>query len=75
MIAKGTKPEEFKGSHAAAVLKSLQALKRPATAGEIIAYVKKHRLLRNSKMDASKAIRWMLSQLKRQGAVVVKENE
>jgi len=37
------------------VLKSLQALKRPATAAEIIAYKKKHRLLRNSKMDASKS--------------------
>ena len=37
------------------MLKSLQALKRPATAAEIIAYTKKHRLLRNSKMDASKS--------------------
>lgn len=75
MTAKGTKSEEFKGTHATAVLKAIQALKKPASAAEIIAYTKKHRLLRNSKMDASKAIRWMLSQLKRQGAVVVKEGK
>jgi len=41
------------------VLKAIQALKKPATAAEIIAYVKEHRLLRSSKMDTSKAVRWI----------------
>jgi hypothetical protein len=74
-IAKGVKPEQFHGSHATAVLKAMEVLKKPATASEIIAYVKKHRLLRKSQMDASRAVRWIFSWLKRQGAVVVKEGE
>jgi hypothetical protein len=75
VIAKGVKPEQLHGTHATAVLKAMQALKKPATSGEIVAYVKEHRLLRSSKMDTSKAVRWILSWLKRVGAVVVKEGK
>ncbi len=75
MIAKGVKPEQFHGTHATAVLKAMQALKKPATSADIVAYVKEHRPLRGSKMDASKAVRWILSWLKRVGAVVVKEGK
>jgi len=73
LIARGVKPEQFHGSHATAVLKAMQALKKPATAAEITAHVKKHRLLRGSTMDVGKACGWILSWLKRHGAVVAKE--
>jgi len=55
------------------VLKAIQALKKPATVAEITAYVKKHRLLRNSKMEPGKACGWILYWLKRHGAVVVRK--
>ncbi len=72
-IARGANPEQFAGSHATAVLRAIRALKKPATAAEITTYVKKHRLLRGSKMDAGKACYWILSWLKRHGAVVVRK--
>jgi hypothetical protein len=55
-----------KGTHRYAVAKALEKLKE-GTSTDIVAFVKKNRLLRNSKMDPAKAIQWMLGKMARDG--------
>jgi hypothetical protein len=55
-----------KGTHRYAVAKALERLKE-ATSSDIVGFVKKNRLLRNSKMDPAKAIHWMLGKMAREG--------
>jgi hypothetical protein len=55
-----------KGTHRHAVAKALERLKE-ATSSDIVEFVKKNRLLHNSKMDPAKAIHWMLGKMSREG--------